>query len=54
MAKNNESAEIRKWAKENNIEVGARGRISKDVEDKYFAAKLNEIAAKAFMGQEEG
>lgn len=29
---------IREWARENGIEVGDRGAISKDIKDAYFAA----------------
>ena len=36
-AKRNDSAEIRAWAKEHNIEVPDRGRISAEVRDAYYA-----------------
>lgn len=31
-------AEVRKWAKENNLKVGERGRIHPDIQDKYNKA----------------
>lgn len=33
-----ETAKIRQWARENNIEVSDRGRISAEVREQYFQA----------------
>lgn len=37
-------ADIRKWAQENGFEVGARGRLSKDVLDAYAAAQAKKAS----------
>lgn len=34
-----EAAEIRAWARENNVDVPERGRIPKSVRDQYTASK---------------
>lgn len=38
-------AEVRKWAKENNLKVGERGRIHPDIQDKYNKAHTEKTPA---------
>lgn len=38
-SRNPETAEIRKWAKENGYSVSDRGRIHQEIQDAYYEAK---------------